>query len=65
MLCIVISQHVRYSLKLTRRASWARRAPARSRKIGATSMKKLCRFLKATLKVMLSFFVWLFRVVFK
>ena len=42
-----------------------RMASARSRKIGATSMKRLDRFLKATLKVTLGFFVWLFRAVFK
>ena len=42
-----------------------RKAPARSRKIGATSMKRLGRFLKAALKVTLGFFVWLFRAVFK
>ena len=65
MLCIVISQHVRYSLELTRRAAWVRRAPARSRKIGVTSMRRLGRVLKAALKVTLGFFVWLFRVVFK
>lgn len=39
--------------------------PARSRKIGVTSMKRLGRFLKAALKVALGFFVWLFRAVFK
>ena len=65
MLRIVISQHVRYSLELTRRAAWARKAPARSRKIGVTSMKRLGKFLKAPLKLMLGFFVWLFRVVSK
>ena len=41
------------------------RAPARSRKIGVTSMKRLGRFLMAALKVTLGFFVWLFRAVFK
>ena len=40
-------------------------APARSRKIGVTSMKKLGRFLMAALKVTLGLFVWLFRAVFK
>lgn len=40
-------------------------APARSRKIGVTSMKRLGRFLKAALKVTLGLFVWLFRAVFK
>ena len=40
-------------------------APARSRKIGVTSMKRLGRVLKAALKVKLGFFVWLFRAVFK
>lgn len=39
--------------------------PARSRKIGVTSMKRLGRFLKAALKVTLGFFVWLFCAVFK
>ena len=43
----------------------ARLVPARSRKIGVTSMKRLGRFLKAALKVTLGFFVWLFRAVFK
>ena len=41
------------------------RVPARSRKIGVTSMKRLGRFLMAALKVTLGFFVWLFRAVFK
>ena len=40
-------------------------APARSRKNGVTSMKRLGRFLMAALKVTLGFFVWLFRAVFK
>ena len=40
-------------------------APARSRKIGVTSMKRLGRFLMAALKVTLGFFVWLFRAMFK
>ena len=40
-------------------------APARSRKIGVTSMKRLGRFLMAALKVTLGFFVWPFRAVFK
>ena len=51
------------SWKRRRRAS--RRTPARSRKIGVTSMKRLGRFLKAALKAALGFFVWLFRAVFK
>lgn len=42
-----------------------RKAPARSRKIGVTSMKRLGRFLMAALKVTLGFFIWLFRVGFK
>ena len=48
-----------------RRKRAPRKAPARSRKIGATSMKRLGRFLMAALKVTLGFFVWLFRAVFK
>ena len=40
-------------------------APARSKKIGVTSMKRLCRFLVTALKVTLGFFVWLFLAVFK
>ena len=51
------------SRKRRRRAP--RKAPARSRKIGVTSMKRLGRFLKAALRVTLGFFVWLFRAVFK
>ena len=41
-----------------RRRRAPRKAPARSRKIGVTSMKRLGRFLKAPLKLMLGFFVW-------
>ena len=48
-----------------RRRGAPRKAPARSRKIGMTSMKRLGRFLKAALKVTLGFFVWVFRAVFK
>ena len=48
-----------------RRRGAPRTAPARSRKIGMTSMKRLGRFLKAALKVTLGFFVWVFRAVFK
>lgn len=48
-----------------RRKRAPRMVPARSRKIGVTSMKRLGRFLKAALKVTLGFFVWLFRAVFK
>lgn len=40
-----------------RRKRAPRRAPARSRKIGVTSMKRRGRFLKAALKVTLGFFV--------
>lgn len=40
-------------------------APARSRKIGVTSMKRLGKFLMAALKATLGFSVWLFHAVFK
>lgn len=41
------------------------KVPERLGKIGVTSMKRLVGFPKAALKVTLSVFVWLFRVVFK
>lgn len=48
-----------------RRKRAPRMAPARSRKIGVTSMKRLGKFLMAALKVTLGFSVWLFHAVFK
>jgi hypothetical protein len=51
------------SQKRGKRAS--RRASARPGKVGVTSMRGLGRFLVATLKVALGFFVGLFHAVFK